>query len=260
MKYTFTLLLAVACSSLLAQDVEMALVKGGKYVPLYGGKGVGIAVDDFYLDVTPVTHSQYLTFVRAYPKWKKSKVSRLFADERYLQNWSDDTSPEEALLNSPVNYVSWSAAKAYCEAQGKRLPTVDEWEYAAMADETSPDARKDSTFNLKVIKGYETPKSHTKVVGRSPANYWGIKDLHGLVWEWNLDFNAIVLGSESRKPDNTNNITLWCGGAAINANDLMDYAAFMRYAMRSSLKARYALISLGFRCAKDAVSEEPAIP
>lgn len=259
MKYAFTFLVAVACSPLLAQDVDMALVKGGKYVPLYGGKGVGVEVGDFYMDVTPVTHAQYLVFVKAYPKWKKSDVSRLFADERYLQNWSGDTSPDESLLKSPVNHVSWFAAKAYCECQGKRLPTVDEWEYAAMADETTRDARKDSAFNFRVIRGYETPKSHIKTVGNSPANYWGIKDLHGLVWEWNLDFNAIVLGSESRKPDNTNNITLWCSGAAINANDLMDYAAFMRYAMRSSLKARYALTSLGFRCVKD-VNKQPAIP
>lgn len=259
MKYIFSLLAGLIFIPLLAQEPEMALVKGGTYIPLYGDKGVGVAVGDFYMDVAPVTHGQYLAFVKTYPQWKKSNVSRLFADERYLQNWSGDTDPDKSLLNSPVNNVSWFAAKAYCECQGKRLPTVDEWEYAAMADETSRDARKDSLFNLRVIRSYETPKSHTMVVGNSPANYWGIKDLHGLVWEWNLDFNAIVLGSESRKPDNTNNINLWCGGAAINANDLMDYAAFMRYAMRSSLKARYTLVSVGFRCVQD-VNNRVEIP
>lgn len=259
MKYVLSLILGLTCLPLPAQEVEMALVKGGIYVPLYGDKNVGVKVGDFYMDVTPVTHEQYLAFVKAYPQWKKSNVSRLFADERYLQNWSGDTTPDKSLLKSPVNHVSWFAAKAYCECQGKRLPTVDEWEYAAMADENRRDARKDSAFNLRVIRGYETPKSHTKAVGNTPSNYWGIRDLHGLVWEWNLDFNAIVLGSEARKTDNTNNITFWCGGAAINANDLMDYAAFMRYAMRSSLKARYALSSLGFRCVKD-VNNHPEVP
>lgn len=259
MKHVLYIFLTAMCSLALAQDVDMALVKGGSYTPLFGDKDTGAHVGDFYMDVTPVTHEQYRAFVIAYPQWKRSAVSRLFADEHYLSGWADDTTPHKTMLNRPVNNVSWYAAKAYCECQGKRLPTIDEWEYAAMADDTRRDARKDSTFNQRVIRGYETPRSHLKPIGNSPANYWGIKDLHGLVWEWNLDFNAIVLGSESRKPDNTNNITLWCSGAAINANDLMDYAAFMRYAMRSSLKARYALTSLGFRCVKD-VNKQPAIP
>ncbi len=234
-----------------AQEVGMALVKGGSYVPLYGDKDIGVEVKDFYIDVTPVTHAQYLEFVKEYPQWQKNKVPRLFADEHYLRSWTAD-GPEKSLLNTPVNNVSWFAAKAYCECQGKRLPTVDEWEYAAMADEQRRDARKDSVFNQGVIRGYETSNSHLKTVGHQPANYWGVKDLHGLVWEWTHDFNSIILTGESRKTDNTNSFNLWCGGAAINATDLMNYAAFMRYAMRSSLKARFALMSLGFRCATDA--------
>jgi len=33
--------------------------------------------------------------------------------------------------NHPVNCVDWAQSKAYCERQGKRLPTEDEWEWAA---------------------------------------------------------------------------------------------------------------------------------
>lgn len=251
MKYVLSFLLTAMCGLVPAQDVDMALVKGGSFIPLYGDKDAGVTVGDFYMDVTPVTNEQYLEFVKAYPQWKRSEVPRLFADEHYLNGWSGDTTPGETTLKSPVNTVSWFAAKAYCESQDKRLPTVDEWEYAAMADENNRDARKDSIFNQWIIRGYETPKSHTKPVGNSPANYWGIKDLHGLVWEWTLDFNSVTLTGEQRKQDNSSSIELWCGGAAINANDLMNYAAFMRYAMRSSLKARYSLMSVGFRCAKD---------
>lgn len=251
MKYVVSVLLTAMCSLAFAQHANMALVKGGSYTPLYGDKDTTIHVGDFYMDVTPVTHELYLAFVNAYPQWKRSEVPRLFADEHYLRDWSDDTTPGKVSLNSPVNNVSWFAAKAYCECQGKRLPTVDEWEYAAMADANKRDARKDSAFNQWVIRGYETPKSHLKAVGNTPANYWGIKDLHGLVWEWTLDFNSVTLSDESRQKDNNNTTNLWCGGAAINANDLMNYAAFMRYALRSSLKARYALNSVGFRCVKD---------
>lgn len=252
MRHVLVLFFAGMSTLAVAQDVDMALVKGGWYTPLFGNKEAGVHVDAFYMDVTPVTHNQYRAFVAAYPRWKRSEVSRLFADEHYLSGWVDDTTPDKTVLNSPVNNVSWFAAKAYCECQGKRLPTVDEWEYAAMADQSRPDARKDSIFNQRIIRGYETPKSHLKAVGNSAANYWGIKDLHGLVWEWTLDFNKIILGDDSRKQDEAGGIELWCGGAAINANDLMNYAAFMRYAMRSSLKARFALTSVGFRCVKDA--------
>lgn len=255
MKYALALWFAALWHSAIAQDTEMALVKGGDYVPLYNASKEGVVnVQDFYMDVTPVTHKEYLDFVKKFPKWQKSKVSALFADANYLNTWIDDTTPDKRSLNSPVNNVSWFAAKAYCECQGKRLPTVDEWEYAAMADQDSRDARKDSLYNQQIIKGYEARNTHMKPAGHTPPNYWGIKDLHGLVWEWTLDFNAIILTGESRKQNN--NVNLFCAGGSIGANDLMNYAAFMRYALRSSLKANYSLTNLGFRCVKDPAAKQ----
>ena len=47
--------------------------------------------------------------------------------------------------------VSWFAASAYCEAQGARLPTWNEWEYAAAADETRRDARKDPVWRERIL-------------------------------------------------------------------------------------------------------------
>lgn len=234
-----------------AQPTDMALVTGGSYVPLYGGSESNLVmVNSFYMDVTPVTHEQYLAFVIQYPQWRRSRVPAIFADEHYLRTWSDDTSPPALSIKSPVNNVSWYAAKAYCECQGKRLPTVDEWEYAAMADENSRDARKDSLYNQRIIRGYEARDTHAKTVGQTIPNYWGIKDLHGLVWEWTLDFNSIILPGESRTQDN--DISVFCAAGSINATDLMNYSAFMRYALRASLKANFALRNLGFRCVKDA--------
>ncbi|MNL63509.1 Formylglycine-generating sulfatase enzyme [compost metagenome] len=72
--------------------------------------------------------------------------------------------------------------------------------------------------------------------------------MHGLVWEWTSDFNSIFLSGESRK-DKSSDQNLFCGSASVNAADLMDYAAFMRYAFRGSLKAQYSTRNLGFRCA-----------
>jgi formylglycine-generating enzyme len=231
---------------------EMALVKGGEFLPLYGAvKDESVKINDFYMDVTPVTHKDFLEFVKAKPQWQKSNVKKLFADERYLNAWTDDFNFSANLVNSPVNNVSWFAAKAYCECQGKRLPTVDEWEYAAMASENKKDARADSLYNSKIIKGYEKPKTHLNQVGHSPKNFWGIQDLHGMVWEWTQDFNSVIITGESRNNGN-NEKGLFCASGAVGANDLMNYAAFMRYAIRASLKANYTVTNKGFRCVKDA--------
>ena len=229
---------------------DMARITGGKFLPLYGVESARVNVEDFLLDIYPVSNADFLKFVQKNPDWSKSRAIKLFADERYLYHWKNDlTIGEETLKNSPITNVSWFAAKKYCECQGKRLPTLDEWEYAAMADETMPDARIKETYNQKILSWYETPKTYKNPVGSTFRNYWGIYDLHGLVWEWTIDFNTVLISGESRK-DNETDRNLFCGSSALGATDLMNYAAFMRYAFRGSIKARYSIQNLGFRCAK----------
>ncbi len=230
---------------------KMASIKGSTYIPLYGRDSLQVTVTDFLMDVYPVTNQEYLAFVSNNPKWKKSKVIRLFADENYLAKWQSDTEiKKEEHLNSPVTNISWFAAKCYCESQEKRLPTVDEWEYVAMANKTMPDARTLISYNTYILSWYEKPKSFKNKIGSTFKNYWGVYDLHGLVWEWTADFNSVLISGESRKDVDTDS-DLFCGSAAIGATDLMNYAAFMRYAIRGSIKAKYTLNNLGFRCVKD---------
>lgn len=230
---------------------NMAMVRGGTYMPLYGTDSTKVTIADFLLDVYPVTNEAYRSFVKVRPEWQKNEVKRLFADGNYLVDWESDLSYGNGLpAKAPVTNVSWFAAKKYCECQGKRLPTIDEWEYAAMADEKTADARKNEDYNQKILDWYEAPRSLNREVGATFKNYWGIYDLHGLVWEWTLDFNSVLISGESRK-DVDKDSNLFCGSAAVGASDLMNYAAFMRYAFRGSMKADYAIKNLGFRCAKD---------
>ena len=203
------------------------------------------------MDVYPVTNKEYIDFIKKYPKWKKSKVIKLFADESYLRAWKSDTIlNENQKENSPITQVSWFAAKDYCDCLGKRLPTVDEWEYVAMANKKIPDARQLKEYNAFILSWYEKPKSFNQTIGSTFKNFWNVYDLHGLVWEWTSDFNSVLVSGESRKDVDTDN-NLFCGSAAVNATDLMNYAAFMRYAIRGSLKAKYTMKNLGFRCVKD---------
>jgi len=228
----------------------MATIKGGTYTPLYGRDSLQVTIQDFKMDVYPVTNQQFLEFVKEYPKWKRSKVLRLFADKSYLIYWKSDTEIEDSQsLNAPITNISWFAANDYCECQGKRLPTIDEWEYVAMANEETADARSIKNYNEYILGWYEKPKTSTNEIGSTFKNYWGIWDLHGLVWEWTSDFNSVLVSGESRK-DVDNDSNLFCGSAAIGATDLMNYAAFMRYAIRGSLKAKYTMKNLGFRCVK----------
>nr|WP_317618163.1 formylglycine-generating enzyme family protein [Polaribacter undariae] len=229
----------------------MVAIKGGAYIPLYGRDSMKVEIDNFLMDVYPVTNKEYVAFVKKYPKWQKSKVIKLFADASYLRDWKSDTLlGENKKENSPITQVSWFAAKEYCECQGKRLPTVDEWEYVAMANKKMPDARKQKEYNAFILSWYEKPKTFNQTIGSTFKNYWQVYDLHGLVWEWTSDFNSVLITGESRKDVDTDS-NLFCGSAAINATDLMNYAAFMRYAIRGSLKAKYTMKNLGFRCVKD---------
>ena len=58
----------------------------------------------------------------------------------------------------PSTQVSWFAARAYCASLGKRLPTVDEWEYAAAASERRTDATDDAGVPLAICSR-STPAS-----------------------------------------------------------------------------------------------------
>jgi formylglycine-generating enzyme required for sulfatase activity len=246
---SFLLLIA---TSLWSQNAPMVSIKRGAYVPLYGTtdkKPVEIAA--FEMDVYPVTNAQFVTFLKKYPAYTRSKMKGVFADKSYLSHWQSDYDyGKNNLSTAPVTNVSWFAAKKYCECQGKRLPTMDEWEYVAMADEKRIDARTKEDFNKYIMSWYEKPKTYANPIGQTYKNYWGVYDMHGLVWEWTADFNSIFLSGESRKDKDTDK-NLFCGSGSVNASDLMNYAAFMRYAFRGSLKARYTTKNLGFRCADD---------
>lgn len=233
---------------------EMVLITGGVYTPLYGSKkdGIKIKVVPFYLDKYPVTNSQFLQFVKANPKWQRSKVKKLFADKNYLSNWKNDLElGEKVLPKSPVTNISWFAAKAYCEYYGKRLPSVAEWELAAKASSNKLDGSQDPDYVKQILEWYSRPTpGRIPQIGLRSKNYWGVFDLHGLVWEWISDFFSSLVTGESRG-DSGLERNLFCGSGSVNASDFKNYPAFMRFAFRSSLKANYTTNNLGFRCAKD---------
>lgn len=247
---------------------DMRGIPSGSYLPLYRPRATDgdstparrvpapeVRVGAFVMDVHPVTNGEFLAFVRAHPEWRRSRVKRLFADASYLQHWKGDLElGPGAPPASPVVHVSWFAARAFARARDARLPTVDEWEYVAAASETARDATREPAFQDRLRAWYSRPTADPlPAVGSTYRNMYGIEDMHGLVWEWTLDFNSALVTGESRA-DASIERTLYCGAGAVGATDFENYAAFMRYAFRSSLQARYCVANLGFRCARDAPS------
>lgn len=232
----------------------MVLIPAGEFAPLFRGEKdpAKIKVPSFYLDALPVTNSDYLEFVRANPKWRRSVVKRIFAEEDYLKDWAADLDPgTKALSNAPVTYVSWFAAKAYAAWKGKRLPTTAEWEYAANASPTRADGENDPVFIRQIQQWYSTPSPLViEPAGLRPANYFGVRDLHGLVWEWASDFNTALVTGDARGDAGLDR-QLFCGSGSTGANERNNFPAFMRYGFRSSLKANYTVHNLGFRCASN---------
>lgn len=231
----------------------MVAISGGVFKPLFRSTAdfKEVAVKPFYLDVFPVTNEDFLQFVRAHPRWQRAAVKRLFADESYLKNWAGDLEPgTNAPPDAPVTFVSWFAAKAYAQWQGKRLPTVAEWELTAAAGYTQPDGQSDAEFKRALLAWYAAPADNLARVGAGRTNYWGVHDLHGLGWEWVADFNTAMVTGDARG-DTGLDRQLFCGSGSVGAKDVGNYAAFMRYGFRSSLKAEYCVHNLGFRCAKD---------
>lgn len=248
--------LVVACAGVMRAanaPAGMALIPAGEYEPVLRGQDepVRSAVAPFWLDVRPVTNEEFLAFVRANPRWCRSRVAPLFADEGYLGDWAGDLElGPKAPANAPVVRVSWFAARAYAAWCGKRLPSTAEWERAAAAGFTTDRGENEPAYREAALGWFASPSPDVlPAVGHGRPNRYGVRDLLTLVWEWVDDFNTAMVTGESRA-DTGLERTLFCGAGAANARDLTNYPAFMRAGFRSSLRASYVVPNLGFRCAR----------
>ena len=142
--------------------------------------------EPFYMAVSEVTNDQYELFDRLHEKLRGEKGFSIDGDEAAV-------------------YVSWHEAAAFCrwlsEKEGLpyRLPTEAEWEYACRAGTETPFSTGES-LPAEFVKNprnswYPDPgrsAGRQEVVplhtAKTPANAWGLHDMHGNVEEWCSDW------------------------------------------------------------------------
>ncbi|HEU4844772.1 MAG TPA: formylglycine-generating enzyme family protein [Burkholderiaceae bacterium] len=251
--------LLAAC---LAALLYCTAASGGDYRPLPGGQlrsvlpADGVASDatvaPFQMRTRPVTNGEFRAFVRQHPEWQRGQAPALFASATYLQGWGSADDPAPLALEAPAIRVSWYAASAFCASEQARLPRWYEWEFAAAADERRPDARDDPAWLAHILDWYASPgHGPLQSVAAGAPNYYGLYDMHGLVWEWVDDFNGLFVNADSRAKGEQKTLD-YCGGAAVSLADRRNYAVLMRLALLAAMESQQDGANLGFRCARDA--------
>ena len=87
--------------------------------------------------------------------------------------------------DKPAVKIGWDRAQAFCHAQGGRLPTELEWEYAARAGSRT---NWPAGYDSQVLSDYEwTQGMGREGVGLLPTNAWGLHDMLGNAAEWVAD-------------------------------------------------------------------------
>jgi formylglycine-generating enzyme required for sulfatase activity len=146
-----------------------------------------VSVAGFAMDVTEVTTAAYTACVRA------GRCSAASTDGYCNYGHSDKN-------NHPINCVDWGQATAYCASVGKRLPTEEEWEYAARGtdgrkyswgnEEPGTRACWSRWSNVRPIDPWGN-KEGTCSVGSCSSGVFGLKDMNGNVWEWTSTVHSI---------------------------------------------------------------------
>ncbi len=158
-----------------------------------------VKVGAFFIDKYLVTQSLYERIIGSNPsRWKggTNPVEQL--------RWSDaarfcNKRSQEEGLKPCYNPETWQCD---FEADGYRLPTEAEWEYACRAGSSTAYFFGDSPAALREYAWFEKNSGgRPRAVGQKKPNAWGLYDICGDVWEWCNDFYQVDYYTQGPKED-----------------------------------------------------------
>ncbi|MEW6210412.1 MAG: SUMF1/EgtB/PvdO family nonheme iron enzyme [Acidobacteriota bacterium] len=194
-----------------------------------------VTVKPFFVDLYEVTCSDYEKFVEA-------------TGHPAPQGWTSGHHPRGA-GRKPVTGITWDDAAAYAQWAGKRLPTEEEWEFAACGT-TGFRYAWGNEWRPRLANADTSAHGHGGVshvgehTGTSP---FGAFDMIGNVWEWTAsDFAAYPGSSLSAEPG----LKVIRGGSWANNRNEATTTFRRGYAPRGA--ADYSQV--GFRCVIDAAA------
>jgi formylglycine-generating enzyme required for sulfatase activity len=197
---------------------------------------VDVKVEPFEIDATEVTIAAYTKCVNA------GKCTA--PDTGMYCNWQKPGRDDH-----PVNCVDWKQATDYCSFAGKRLPTEQEWEFAARGTDGRKYPWGPATPATQLCwngegndTGSKGGRQGTCPVASYPsgASPFGAYDMAGNVWEWTSEpycpYGQRGCGEEKR---------VIRGGAW---NNLVPQ--YVRAQDRATEMPKSRPENVGFRCAK----------
>jgi len=183
---------------------EMVFVSGGEFLM---GDAAGrpdetphtVAVSSFYIDKCPVTQQHYERVMGNNPsKWKSERnpVERLRWAEaaRFCNKCSE--------IDGLTPCYDTESFECDFDADGYRLPTEAEWEYACRAGKQTKYFFGDDPAVLPQFAWLKAnSEGRARPVGTKLPNDWGLYDMHGNVWEWCNDYYGENYYKEGPKKD-----------------------------------------------------------
>ena len=201
-----------------------------------------VSLRPYAIDLTPVTNGQYARFLAQTGYVPRDR-------ENFLKHWNHGEVPP-GLEDHPVVYVDLEDARAYARWAGKRLPTEEEWQYAAQGADgrTYPWGNEWEPGRCNDGSGGGTTAVTAFPQGRSP---FGCYDMCGNTWEW----------TESERSDGRTRFCILKGGSWYKAKGSDWYAD--GGPQPCDFAAKFLLMwpgldrcaTIGFRCVIDLVDE-----